>query len=160
MDRSLNSYRTSDDELLRALRERANTVLDPDDPELESHAGATPDEPALNSGLNDRRARLPFSFFSIEHSSRMFARSGVSTEAGEDQSSDGVFLVLVGASRSPRLQRMYPSRRGGPDQRHGFGRAGPSRCGAGHRKSGYGLGLDPGALFARGPGKPYFVGDG
>jgi hypothetical protein len=40
----MNPYPTSDDDLLRALQERVNTVLDPDDPEPERHAGATPDE--------------------------------------------------------------------------------------------------------------------
>jgi hypothetical protein len=37
-------YRTSDDDLLRALRDRLNSLLDSEDPEVELRPGATPDE--------------------------------------------------------------------------------------------------------------------
>jgi hypothetical protein len=40
----MNPYRTSDDELLRALRERLDSLVDPEHPEVEPRPGATPDQ--------------------------------------------------------------------------------------------------------------------
>jgi hypothetical protein len=62
----------------------------------------------LNSGVNARRF-LRASRFAIEHSWRIFAPLGVSTEAGEDQREEAAVMLWLFSTSPSELRAALPS---------------------------------------------------
>ncbi len=97
----MDPYRTSD-ELLRALQERVNAVLDPDDPESERQLGATPYELAQSeSELGFHLPPLLRSVYSVANGG-IGPGYGLLPVAEGDETLAGLYRSFVNSTYTPQ----------------------------------------------------------